>query len=427
MKSSTSLFTFSSLTSFLGGHVPGQVVIQLTDRCNARCAQCGMRVTSPFSRSTLSMERIRKIVDTMAERNMQAVSFTGGEPFLVRNRLMDCLKYAGRKHIRFIRTGTNGYMFCNHASPGFADAMHDLAARLAATKVRNVWISLDSCDPDLHEQNRGLPGMVEGLTRALPIFHEHGIFPSANLGINRLTGGDPEELAPGQPQDVLQAGFERSFERFFSFSGELGFTIVNCCYPMSMEDASQAVYAATSAETMIRFTAKEKVAMFTALYNILPRFRSRMRLFTPRSSLLGLIDQYKGRPLSSAPCRGGLDFFFIDTKSGHVFPCGYRADEDLGPLEDLDFSSLPKTPFCRACDWECFRDPSEMTFPLTELMRHPMNICSKMVRDAHYRRVFLEDIRYYKACGYFNGREDMDRKLLEKNGEKWKRRETVES
>lgn len=406
------ILSVSSLASLLRRRVPGQVVIQLTDRCNATCAQCGMRATNRFERTTLTMDTIRSILDTMAANNMQAVSFTGGEPFLVNKQLLECIDLAGRAGIPFIRTGTNGFMFAGHDRPDFEKKMHDLAEKLAATPLRNFWISLDSCSPKLHEKNRGLPGVVAGIEKALPIFHEHGIFPSANLGINRLTGGDPERLSRGQHSDKLYREFKIAFGDFFTFVENLGFTIVNCCYPMSMEHEDQAVYAATSAEDMIRFSGQEKIVMFRALYDTLPEFRSRVRLFTPRSSLLGLIRQYEGHPEKSAGCRGGIDFFFVDTQQGRTYPCGYRADEDLGRFEDIDFKTLGRIPLCRECDWECFRDPSELTSPLIEATRTPIRLIRRLAGDREYRRALFEDLRYYRACGYFNGREPMDRNRL---------------
>ena len=39
--------------SLLRGRVPGQLVIQYTDACNARCPQCGMRTTERYLRSKL--------------------------------------------------------------------------------------------------------------------------------------------------------------------------------------------------------------------------------------------------------------------------------------------------------------------------------------------------------------------------------------
>ena len=68
---------------------PGQLVIQLSDRCNALCPQCGMRVTAKFARSKLSGDDIKRILGAAAHNGVKAVSFTGGEPLLFFDELVD--------------------------------------------------------------------------------------------------------------------------------------------------------------------------------------------------------------------------------------------------------------------------------------------------------------------------------------------------
>lgn len=75
--------------------IPGQLVIQLTDRCNAFCPQCGMRVTKKFKRSTLSADIVKRIIDAAAQKGVNVVSFTGGEPCLFLDQLVMFIKYAG--------------------------------------------------------------------------------------------------------------------------------------------------------------------------------------------------------------------------------------------------------------------------------------------------------------------------------------------
>jgi molybdenum cofactor biosynthesis enzyme MoaA len=88
-------------------------VVQITDRCNARCPQCGMRVTESFARSTLATDAIKRMIDAAACRGVQAISFTGGEPLLDLPRLVELIRYAGDAGIPYIRTGTNGFMLTN--------------------------------------------------------------------------------------------------------------------------------------------------------------------------------------------------------------------------------------------------------------------------------------------------------------------------
>jgi MoaA/NifB/PqqE/SkfB family radical SAM enzyme len=390
--------------SLARGRLPGQAVIQVTTRCNARCVQCGMSADRAYQRHSLDTETVERILDTAARLGMQAVSFTGGEPLLDFDRLTAMIRSARKRGIPYVRTGTNGFIFQRHEAPDFPDRMRRTAEALLESGVRNFWISLDSCDPEIHEANRGLPGVVRGIAKALPVFHGCGLYPSVNLGINRQCGGRISALnGPFEP-GRFREGFALAFTRFFSFAEELGFTIANCCYPMSEEE--EAVYHATSSDPFIHFEPAEKKAMLQALRDVVPEFRPRIRLFTPLSSLDALIAQAEGAAERTYACRGGSDFLFVDASKGHAYPCGYRSGEDLGPFWEL--RDLPEDhEACRRCDWECFRDPSELFGPMGAALTSPATALRKFASGPVRFSTWLTDLRYYLACDTFDGTRPM--------------------
>lgn len=399
--------------------VPGQLVIQLTDRCNAFCPQCGMRVTERFPRSRLSVDDVKRILDCAAERGVTVVSFTGGEPFLFLQELTELIRYAGRAGIEYVRTGTNGFLFVEERQSHFESRVKEIAESLAGTPLRNLWISIDSAKPEVHEKMRGFPGVIKGIEKALPLFHAFGIYPSANLGINRNMGhaiqapSESRETAP----DRLYHEFGRAFHAFYDFVLNLGFTIVNVCYPMSIDGAEtdsglSPVYAATSTEHLVRFSKDEKSAMFKALLDTVPEFRSRIRVFSPRSSIYALSRYYETGTQSIHPCRGGIDFFFIDSKDGDTYPCGYRGLENLGKYWDPGWHSARNQSPCRRCDWECFRDPSELFGPLLHAFSNPLTLAARVRKDPMFYRLWFEDLKYYQACDLFNGRRAPDSRRL---------------
>ncbi len=393
--------------------IPGQLVIQYTDRCNALCPQCGMRRTESFPRSKLSTDDAKRIIDTAAERGVQALSFSGGEPLLFLDEIIELIDYATGAGIPYVRTGTNGFLFMNSDRPEFERRVDAIAERLARTKLYTFWISVDSAVPGEHETMRGLPGVIKGIEKALPVFHEHGIYPAANLGINRNTGGPMKETI--RDEQVLYAHFWRSFRDFYRVVDSMGFTIVNACYPMGAETNAEPispVYQATSQDDIVNFSSDEKAVVFKALFDVIPEFRSRIRIFTPRSSLLALIRQHNGDASRSYACRGGREFFFIDARNGDTFPCGYRGSENLGKFWDREFPRRNGMEACLKCDWECFRDPSELFGPLHDLRTRPGRLVSKMLRDREWRRLWCEDLQYYSACDFFNGRVPKDRRKL---------------
>ena len=197
------------LTPLLRNRLPGQIIIQYTDMCNARCPQCGMRATESFKRSTLDLDTAKKIIDRAASNGVTALSLTGGEPLLFLDQVAELIRYARNAGITYTRTGTNGFLFMNHDRPDYEKRVSKIAETLARSGLYTFWISIDSCIPAIHEQMRGLPGVIAGIEKALPILHEHGIYPSANLGINRNIGLDAG--GNGSPSIAHPLEFYESF------------------------------------------------------------------------------------------------------------------------------------------------------------------------------------------------------------------------
>ena len=398
------------------GRLPGQLIIQLTDRCNAACPQCGMNSRQRFPRRTLPLDKVRRMIDAAAQEGCAAVSFTGGEPLMMLEELVALIKHAGAAGMAYIRTGTNGFWFRSPEKPDFEERVHRLAKALAGTPLRNFWISIDSADPTTHEAMRGFKGVLRGIERALPILHAHGIYPTANLGINRNMGGPGSIpfLTDGgkHSRGVAAAEFRRCLHGglggFFRSVADMGFSMANVCYPMSIEDDGggadlQAVYGATATAAIVSFTPREKAHLFNVLAQVVAENRSRLRIFTPLCALYALARQFRTGRRGYA-CRGGRDFFFVDARKGHAFPCGYRGEEDLGPFEDRADLTASCHADCYACEWECFRDPSELGGPLRSLFHDPMENVRHWRRDPAFFKCWAADLRYYRDCDFFNGR-----------------------
>jgi MoaA/NifB/PqqE/SkfB family radical SAM enzyme len=386
-----------------------------------------MRASAKFPRSTLSRQTLMRTLDAAAAKGVRVLSFTGGEPLLHLDVLVELIDYAGSIGIPFVRTGTNGFLFRHSHKPDFKDRINRLAQRLSATCLRNFWISLDSAYGEVHERMRGLNGVVAGIEKALPIFHAHGLYPAANLGINRqLAGAVTQNLRADRfvsRKAYLTAFYDRfcdAFDRFYRFTRKLGFTTVNACYPMSISDREQSkglnpVYAASATVDVVRFSDPEKEMLYKALIDTIPKHRRHLRIFSPLSSLYMLGQQYSKPDIKpdAFGCRGGVDFFFISAEDGNTYPCGFRGNENLGKFWSLDLNSLSSNGECHRCDWECFRDPSELCAPLLQSVHHPMRLSRRLYRNPTYLKHWLQDIRYYKACDWFNGRKPLNTRQLE--------------
>ncbi len=409
--------------SLLKGRLPGQLVIQYSNRCNADCPQCGMRRSNDILRHTLSKKRCRELIDDGARAGVQSLSFTGGEPLLFLDDVVELINYASDAGIPYIRTGSNGFFLKNRDSPDFETRISEIAEKLASTKLYSFWISLDSAIPEDHEKLRGLPGVIKGIEKAIPIFHSHGIYPSANLGINRAVGGkDNQPFLVNMDEKEFEQRFSTSFEQFYQFVTNLGFTIVNACYPMSSDngcgkenrDLDPQLYGAASSDSMIVFSRDEKRILFKALYSTIPKFRGKLRIFSPRCSLYSLQRKFNGAGSPLFSCRGGHDFFFAECNEGKIYPCGYL-DEPFESLPDLT-SRNGKLRDCDRCEWECFRDPSDLMAPFAELFTQPFTLSKKVAKDPRFFKILKDDLFYYRACDYFNGRQAPNLKKMKPFG-----------
>lgn len=401
MPSSTVAATFKVLL----GRIPGQLVIQTTNYCNGNCPQCGMKKTAKIERYRLPAEKIRTVLEQCTQHGFEAVSFTGGEPFVNIRELFDALDYAGNTGIRYLRTGTNGFMFAPDGKSADMEQITDFVMRLSATKVRNFWISIDSADTQVHETMRGLPGVIEGIQKALPVFHAHGIYPAANLGINRNILGKPiERLSGTHDEDRFLREFSAGFTAFLHKVIQMGFTMANVCYPMSSANKylENPAYGAISEDFIVSFSPRELQLIFQALFDVIPNFRDKIRIFTPLSLLYAMS---RNDPTLLFPCLGGIRYFYMDSRDGHIYPCGYRGNEDLGEELEVAVRQVRGVkPDCVKCHWECFRDPSQLFGIGRYMLRHPIRTFVQWQIDPIMRKLWFEDIQYYIRCNLFDGR-----------------------
>ena len=125
--------------------IPPQLVVQITNRCNASCPQCGMRRSADIARFDLPDAVMERILGDCAAKGVQAISFTGGEPLLML-RGAAALAPGSRPGRDSLYPHRHQRVSCCGAPSGpiFTARIQRLAEALAATPLRNFWISLDS-------------------------------------------------------------------------------------------------------------------------------------------------------------------------------------------------------------------------------------------------------------------------------------------
>lgn len=144
---------------------PYLVALNLTSRCNLKCAHCYLDATTKMSggHDELTTEECCRLIDQIAEVNRGSLLvITGGEP-LVRPDILDIARHAVKNQFMVV-LGTNGMLI--------DDAM---AKDLVETGVMGVGISIDSLDPAKHNAFRGMPKAWEGALDGIEACKRNGL------------------------------------------------------------------------------------------------------------------------------------------------------------------------------------------------------------------------------------------------------------
>jgi len=141
----------SSLTDFLIHPLtkrleewPPKLVVDTTNRCNARCAWC-LNPRSEMKRGVMSFDLFKKIIEEYATRGGKVWLSTFGEP-LLDPTIVDKIRYLGRHtSIMEVSLLTNALLLSG-----------EVADVLLEEKI-NLDISLDELDQEKFERIKGIP------------------------------------------------------------------------------------------------------------------------------------------------------------------------------------------------------------------------------------------------------------------------------
>lgn len=145
---------------------PHSVDIEITFRCNARCAMCPLHGTEENSdrlmqqaRETpeLSTERLKALLDELRRMGVVRVQFTGGEPFL-RKDLFELVRHA--KGLGFsLGIISNGSVLTG-----------EHARILVAAGLDTLHFSIDG-PADIHDEIRAIPGLFRQVEETVALLN----------------------------------------------------------------------------------------------------------------------------------------------------------------------------------------------------------------------------------------------------------------
>jgi len=122
------------LANIAGRRYPSNVMISVTNHCNARCSYCSI---PERKQKEMTVEQIFSLIDQITELGCQRISLWGGEP-LVRQDIGEIVDYAKGKSVH-VNLDSNGYLV-----PRKIDILRNLDLLL---------ISIDG-PPEIHDMNR---------------------------------------------------------------------------------------------------------------------------------------------------------------------------------------------------------------------------------------------------------------------------------
>src|SRR5437764_784275 len=124
------------------------VVWNLTRTCNLRCVHCYTASDAKKYDGEIDTAKAKEVLDDLAEFNVPAVLFSGGEP-LVRPDLFELAAHARSRGLHVVLS-TNGTLITR-----------EVAQKLKDLNFAYVGISLDSAIPSIHDEFRGMKGAFE--------------------------------------------------------------------------------------------------------------------------------------------------------------------------------------------------------------------------------------------------------------------------
>jgi len=167
------------VTRAIRRHIPLDISLELTNRCNFRCGHC--YIPDFDLPDGLSTERIFRFLDELAEMGTLFLTLTGGEP-LLRKDWTDIARRARELGFQVMLL-TNGAL------------IDESAARLMAELALQVRVSFHGADPETFDRVSGRRGSFEQVLESVRRLLTRGVDVELTVPITSLN----REAAAGVP------------------------------------------------------------------------------------------------------------------------------------------------------------------------------------------------------------------------------------
>lgn len=152
-------------------------LLRLTMACNERCPFCNVPVEDhPAETRTSSPAEVDAQLRAFVAAGEKTLTISGGEPTLLRARLVALVAEARHRGIEYVELQTNAVLIDE-----------PYARELARAGLTSAFVSLLSHVPALHDELAGLEGAFERCLAGIDALVEHGVRVTLNPVIARTT------------------------------------------------------------------------------------------------------------------------------------------------------------------------------------------------------------------------------------------------
>ncbi len=295
---------------------PGFCQFAINSACNANCGFCN------FARDTFPKEQWKFVelkegieaIDILFREGIRYLVFTGGEPTLNPN-LITFVEHAAGLGIKCMVVTNAGLLT--------ASKIH----QLADAGLSSFIISIDAANQEVHEQNRGLPGVCEKIKEANKVLADIGMSATASVTMSHLV----------------------DYDALPDFLTSLGFKSVVFSYPLTKLDSNFRGYSDAGLVT------HTDESLWQA-YEKVKQLKKRFCVVNPTLSLEEM-QRFVSNEEQKYPCLAGYRFFFLDWDL-NMWRCHFW-HEPMCSIYEFDSSKLVRDG-CTKCMINCYRDSSLM-------------------------------------------------------------------
>ena len=294
---------------------PFLIVWNFTNACNLRCKHCYQKASLPLSTELPLKEKLNTI-GQLDQAGVAAVAFSGGEPTI---------------HPHFpavLKAAVDAGMYTALATNGLALADQGYAEKLKRLGLRYVEVSVDSADPEKHDQFRGVKGAWEKAVR--------GLRNAVELGFSTAMAATVTRLNLDEVDDILDLAEEIGVQRvvFFNF------------IPVGRgEDIKNLDLTPEEREELLKKLYLENQKRRLEIYSTAPQFARVSCILSNGREIAATHFYVKGDPVISSlaeyigGCGAGRIYAALQP-NGNITPCVFIPSVVVGNVAETPFKKI---------------------------------------------------------------------------------------